>query len=93
VEKLPVTSLLPAQPSPDDGDALNLRAANHLGVFPPLAWQDDAFVADHCRTAEPPALTDVGVAVKFSVGAMGCCPTATVTDCVVEPPAPAQARV
>jgi hypothetical protein len=71
VAKVPVASLLPAQPSPDDGNALNLRA-NHLKKKdPPLAWHDDAFVADHCRTAEPPALTDVGVAVNVSVGGVG----------------------
>ncbi len=59
----------------------------------PLAVQDVALVLVQLRVAEPPWLSDDGVAVRLSVGAGVTGVTVTVVLFVAVPPGPVQAIV
>jgi len=59
---------------------------------PPEAMHDVALVEDQVRVADPPLLTDSGLAVRDTVGA-GVAVTVTVADAFCVPPAPVQDRL
>ncbi len=59
----------------------------------PLAVHCVAFAADHDRVLAAPVATLSGFAVNDKVGAAGGAVTVTVTDRVIEPPAPVHVRL
>jgi hypothetical protein len=58
----------------------------------PDAEQLVAFVELHMRTEDWPAVIDIGVAVRLTVG-INAEETTTLADAVPDPPAPVQVRV
>ena len=59
----------------------------------PEAVQEVALVDDHERVLEAPLVTDVGLALRDTVGAGDGAFTVTLTDLLVLPPAPLQLRL
>ena len=59
---------------------------------PPEAVQEVAFVLDHVRVADWPAVIDVGLATSKTVGALAA-PTLTVVLLLSVPPAPTHISV
>ncbi len=59
--------------------------------LPPEAVHEVALVVDQLKVDEEPLVIEIGEAVRVTVGAATV--TVTVTDCVIVPPAPVQARV
>jgi hypothetical protein len=59
---------------------------------PPLAVQEVALLDDHVSVEFPPSVTEVGLAVKASVGTGGAV-TRRVTFFDIEPPLPEQIKV
>jgi hypothetical protein len=59
---------------------------------PPLAVQEVAPLDDHVSVEFPPSVTEVGLAVKASVGTGGAV-TSRVTFFDIEPPLPEQIKV
>ena len=57
----------------------------------PDAVQDVAFAADQVRVDALPLMTELGLALKLTVGAGAF--TDTVADCAALPPVPVQVRV
>ena len=57
----------------------------------PEAAHEVALVVDHVRVARSPLVTELGLALKLTVGTEAL--TDTVVDCVVLPPGPEQASV
>ena len=57
----------------------------------PDAVQDVAFAADQVRVDALPLITELGLALKLTVGAGAF--TDTVADCAALPPVPVQVRV
>ena len=62
-------------------------------VQPPDAVHEVAFVDDHVNADVAPLTIEVLLAIKDTVGNEGDCATVTITDFVVVPPAPVQAKV
>jgi hypothetical protein len=68
---------------------VNVPEVPRAPVQPPDAAQVCALLDDQLRFEVPPLAIWAGLAEIVTVGA-GTAPTATVADCVVEPPAPVQ---